>query len=183
MDTPMIIRTAAIAAVAISLSACAKHPDSIAATYVSQASFRGLSCGALAQESLRLNSVLSRASTQQENARTNDAIGILLIGIPVSTLSGDNIAPEIARLKGEQEALNRRMLEAGCSGDGQDVVREERPARRAVVRQRRASMSADFDRETVHFGRDYAVSSDRPVRRAERRDVSVYRVMMQDLDE
>jgi hypothetical protein len=179
----MIVRTAAIAAMAIAVSACAKHPDSIAASYVSQASFRGLSCGALAQESVRLNSILSRASTQQENARTNDVIGILLIGVPVSTLSGDNIAPEIARLKGEQDALNRRMLEAGCSSDGGDEVREERPARRNVVRQRRAASAFEGDRETVQPARSYGVSSDDPPRRAEKRGVSVYRVMMQDVEE
>jgi hypothetical protein len=41
-------------------------------------------------------------------------VGVLLIGIPVSSLSGDNIAPEIARYKGEMEAINRVQAQKHC---------------------------------------------------------------------
>jgi hypothetical protein len=63
--------------------------------------------GVRAVESARLNQALARASTQQEQARGNDTVGVILLGLPVSSLSGDNIAPEIARLKGELEAIHR----------------------------------------------------------------------------
>jgi len=39
---------------------------------------------------------------------------VVLIGLPVASLSGDNIAPEIARLKGEQEAVQKAKLRQGC---------------------------------------------------------------------
>lgn len=42
-------------------------------------------------------------------------VGVILIGLPVSSLSGDNIAPEIARLKGEQEAVRKAMVLKNCS--------------------------------------------------------------------
>lgn len=66
------------------------------------------------EESHRLHAALARASTQQEQARSNDVVGVIFIGLPVSTLSGDNIAPEGARLKGEQEAVRKAIIGKGC---------------------------------------------------------------------
>jgi hypothetical protein len=97
------------------LAACAKSPDSISAAYISDVTYRSLNCQDLAVESARINAALARASTQQENARTNDTVGVLLIGLPVSSMSGDNIAPEIARYKGELEAINRVSTQKRCS--------------------------------------------------------------------
>ncbi|MBN8934732.1 MAG: hypothetical protein J0I13_00135 [Rhizobiales bacterium] len=109
------MRFLVICAVCCALAACAKSPESISAAYISDVSYRPLSCQDLAVESARVNEALARASTQQENARTNDVVGVLLIGVPVSSLSGDNIAPEIARYKGEQEAINRVVTQKHCS--------------------------------------------------------------------
>lgn len=97
------------------IAGCAKSPDSIAPSYVSDISYKPLSCGDLAIEDARLRTALTRASAQQENARGGDIVGVLLIGVPVSTLSGDNIAPEVARLKGEVDAVGRVSLEKKCS--------------------------------------------------------------------
>lgn len=41
-------------------------------------------------------------------------VGVILIGLPVPSMSGDNIAPEIARLKGEQEAFRKAMALKEC---------------------------------------------------------------------
>jgi hypothetical protein len=109
------MRFLAICVACCALAACAKSPESISAAYISDVTYRPLSCQDLAVESARVNEALARASTQQENARTNDTVGVLLIGVPVSSLSGDNIAPEIARYKGEQEAINRVVAQKHCS--------------------------------------------------------------------
>jgi hypothetical protein len=42
---------------------------------------------------------------QQNQTRSNDIAGIILIGLPISSMSGGNIAPEIARYKGKLEAV------------------------------------------------------------------------------
>jgi starvation-inducible outer membrane lipoprotein len=97
------------------IAACAKSPDSIQASYVSEVTYQSWSCRQLSEESARLSSALATASTQQERARGNDVVGVILIGLPVSSLSGDNIAPEIARLKGEQEAVRRAMITKSCA--------------------------------------------------------------------
>jgi hypothetical protein len=105
----------ALLAVALVVSACAKDPDSIAPSYVSEVGYRSWTCAQLGEESRQIGAALTRASAQQSNARTNDIVGVILIGLPVSSLSGDNIAPEIARLKGEQETLRKVMITKTCA--------------------------------------------------------------------
>ena len=95
-------------------AACAKSPESIAPSYISDVGYQTWQYKQLAEEDQRLAAALATASTQQKNARTNDTVGVLLIGLPVSSMSGDNIAPEIARLKGEREAVNRAMKAKSC---------------------------------------------------------------------
>jgi hypothetical protein len=111
----MLTRYIAVVASGLLIAACAKSPESIAPAYVSEVGFQSWNCTQLGEESSRLSAALSQASTQQENARTNDTVGVLLIGLPVSSLSGDNIAPEIARLKGESEAVRRASIQKGCT--------------------------------------------------------------------
>lgn len=104
-----------VVAVAAALGACAKSPESISPSYVSEVSYQAWSCQQLSDETLRLSSAYASAAQQQEKARTNDVVGVILIGLPVSSLSGDNIAPEIARLKGEQEAVRKAMVLKNCA--------------------------------------------------------------------
>lgn len=109
------MRTFAIAAAATAaLAGCAKSPDSIAPAYVSDVPYLTWSCDQLGQESARISSALATASKQQEDARTNDTVGVIFLGLPVSTLSGDNVAPEIARLKGEQNAVRQASIKKNC---------------------------------------------------------------------
>lgn len=103
-----------VAVMALAMAGCAKSPDSIGASYVSEVGYQSWSCKQLAEESSRLAGALVRASAQQEQARANDIAGVILIGLPVSSLSGDNIAPEIGRLKGEQEAVRKALITKKC---------------------------------------------------------------------
>jgi hypothetical protein len=93
---------------------CAKRPESIAPAYVSHVSYQSWTCHQLGEESARISDALAVASEQQLNARTNDTVGVIFLGLPVSSLSGDNIAPQIARLKGEQEAVRKASNLKGC---------------------------------------------------------------------
>lgn len=104
-----------VVAAAAALGACAKSPESISPSYVSEVGYQAWSCQQLSEETLRLSSAYATAAQQQEKARTNDVVGVILIGLPVSSMSGDNIAPEIARLKGEQEAVRKAMVVKNCT--------------------------------------------------------------------
>lgn len=100
--------------VAISIVGCAKKPESIAPAYVSDYQFQSLTCPQLQQEQARLDSAYTTAADQQNHARTNDTVGVILLGLPVSTLSGDNVAAQIAQLKGQKEAIGRVRVAKGC---------------------------------------------------------------------
>jgi hypothetical protein len=101
-------------AATLAVAGCAKSPESIAPAYVSTVNFHSWSCDQLAEEGIRLTQALAEASTQQRNARTNDTIGVILVGIPVSSLSGDNIAPQIASLKGQLVAVQQAANLKNC---------------------------------------------------------------------
>lgn len=107
------LKVAAVLCAAI-VAACAKSPESIQASYISEVGYQAWSCKQLAEEQQRLSAAYATAAAQQEKARSNDIVGVILIGVPVSSLSGDNIAPEISRLKGEQEAVRKAMITKSC---------------------------------------------------------------------
>jgi hypothetical protein len=69
----------------------------------------------MAQEQPRLVSALATASAAQRQARNEDVAGVILIGLPVSPLSGSNMAHEVARPKGELHALQRAAILKTCS--------------------------------------------------------------------
>lgn len=98
----------------IAVTACAPAPESIQAAYVSDLPYRGYSCDQLGEEAIRLNQALSTASVAQSSARTNDAVGIILIGLPVGSMSGQSIAPQIALYKGQIEAVRTASLRNNC---------------------------------------------------------------------
>ena len=96
------------------VAACAPTPESIQPAYVSEVPYQSWSCQQLGEELGRLHNALSTASTQQNTARSNDIVGVIFIGLPVGSMSGQSIAPQIARYKGEQEAVNKAMIRNSC---------------------------------------------------------------------
>lgn len=111
-----MIRTISVAGLAVlSLAACAKAPESIAPSYVSEVPYQSYSCTQLGQEKQRLEMAYATAAKAQNDARTGDAWGVFLIGMPTSSLSGGNIAPEIASLKGQMTAVDKTIIAKNCA--------------------------------------------------------------------
>lgn len=98
----------------LGLTGCAPTPESIQPSYVSEVPYESWSCLQLGEESSRLDNALSTASVQQNTARSNDVAGVIFLGLPVGSMSGQSIAPTIARYKGEKEAVNRAMIKNSC---------------------------------------------------------------------
>ncbi len=98
------------------LGACAQAPEDIAPAYVSQSRFKAWTCEQLVQEQGQLASALTTSSAQQQQARDSDIAGIILLGIPVGSLSGGNVSAQIARLKGERDAVERALSLNDCAG-------------------------------------------------------------------
>lgn len=99
----------------LGLAACAPTPESIQPAYVSEVPYQSWTCTQLSEETGRLSNALSTASTQQNTARSNDVAGVIFLGLPVGSMSGQSIAPQIARYKGEQEAVHKAMIRNNCS--------------------------------------------------------------------
>ena len=105
----------AVSLACLAAASCAKKPESIAPAYVSTVPYESWTCTQLAQEVVRVDAALTTASDQQEKARGNDVAGVILLGLPVSSLSGDNIAPQIANLKGQKNAIEQTMILKNCT--------------------------------------------------------------------
>jgi hypothetical protein len=95
--------------------ACAKSPESIAPSYVSPMTYGQYQCDQLGAEAQRVEGALVQVSAQQRQARSNDTVGVIFLGLPVSSLSGGNVADQVARLKGERQTLRQVMTEKRCA--------------------------------------------------------------------
>ena len=96
------------------LIGCATKPSDIAPQYISELSYQGYTCEQMANEHGRLVNALSAASDAQWKARSNDTAGVMLLGLPTASLSGGNQAANIARLKGEIEAIEKAANLKNC---------------------------------------------------------------------
>jgi hypothetical protein len=109
----MNIRHAGLAALLL-LAGCAQSPESIAPAYVSTVPYETFTCTQLGEEEVRVQAALAQASQQQKNAQSGDVVGVILLGIPTSTLSGSNVAPQVASLKGQLVAVQQASLKKNC---------------------------------------------------------------------
>ncbi|WP_421988477.1 hypothetical protein [Roseococcus sp.] len=98
----------------LALVACAQPPETIAASYVPEVTFYTLSCQDIGNEQRRVDVALVTASAQQQQARSNDIAGVIFLGLPMGSMSGQNVAPQIAQLRGTREALDRAAVRARC---------------------------------------------------------------------
>lgn len=112
-----LICSAALLAV---LSACATPSAKIPAAYVSPVQYQSFTCKQIAEEAGRLSARTTQAQTVQDKKASKDAAGMaigLLVLWPVLLMNeGDGAeAAEVARLKGEMEALESASIARKCN--------------------------------------------------------------------
>jgi len=105
--------TTLLAISVLAVSACAKSPSSIAPMAVSSSEYSGLTCQQLSTEYASTIANLADATERQNEAQTADAVGVFLVLIPVSALTGD-AEGEVAQYKGEKIAIERAREARGC---------------------------------------------------------------------
>lgn len=100
------------------LTGCATAPEKIKATNVAVTQYSGKNCAELATEYSWVDQQLTASVDVQGQARSADVAGVILIGLPVGsmTTTGSNREREekIARLKGEKIAINKAQQVGGC---------------------------------------------------------------------
>ena len=109
-----LIVTVAVASTALTISACAKRPDQIAAIQMDDSAYSKLSCRQLAREETQIRNELDALSAQQNSAATNDAWGVFLLGLPVSSMSGSDKEALIAVAKGKLDAIDLVQVDKNC---------------------------------------------------------------------
>ncbi|MEM1100525.1 MAG: hypothetical protein AAGH73_03210 [Pseudomonadota bacterium] len=101
------------------LSGCAQSPENIAATYVSPLQFQSYSCNQLVEEGNRVGRRAAEVAGVQQKKADQDAgataISLVLFWPAAFFIKGDKeTAAELARLKGELEAIEQASIRKNC---------------------------------------------------------------------
>lgn len=101
------------------LAACASKSSDIRASYVSPIQYQSYTCQQLAEEAARISARASEVAGVQDSARSNDAamtaVAVIIFWPALFALKGDKqAAAELARLKGEIEAIEKVSIQKGC---------------------------------------------------------------------
>jgi hypothetical protein len=104
---------------AAAVAGCASSSEKIAASYVSPLQYQSYTCQQLAEEAQRISSRATIVSGVQDQKATNDAIatGVAIVLFwPAAFMVGgnDQTTAELARLKGEFEAVERASVQKNC---------------------------------------------------------------------
>jgi hypothetical protein len=108
-----------VAASAVAIGACAKGADQIAATYVSPMQYESWNCPQLAEEAQRVSARAATAAGVQNQRATGDAVmltvGAVIFWPALFGVGGDgHNAAELARLKGEMDAIEQASIRKNC---------------------------------------------------------------------
>ena len=106
------------------LVACANRPESIRASHVSFEKYVDMDCNALIAKMSDTRSDLDKFSKLQDSKANGDAVGVFLLGIPFSKLSGDHEG-DVARLKGEVEAIETAQIKVKCRGEQKTAEKKQ----------------------------------------------------------
>lgn len=98
------------------LAGCAASPDSVRPTYIPDTAYSSLNCQQLGEAELKEGDVLQTLTDKQHRARKTDTWGVLMVGLPLSEMTGSDVKGLLAREKGKMEALHRVQIAKGCAG-------------------------------------------------------------------
>lgn len=128
----------AVALSCLTLAGCASRASDIKASYVSTTGYDSLSCSQLANEAQAVSAHVISATGEQNNRATGDAVamtvGMVVFWPALFLMHGDGAtAGELARLKGEMEAIETTSRRKGCN-----IHFETREAQKAGNQQHRS---------------------------------------------
>ena len=108
----------AVAIAALS-GACASKSDNISAAYVSPIQYSSYNCAQLSAEASRVSARAIQVTGAQDSKATGDAVamtvGMVVFWPALFFLKGDGTtAAEVARLKGEMEAIEQASVQKKC---------------------------------------------------------------------
>jgi len=96
------------AILALTLGACAKGPGSIAPVSMGNA-YQGMPCAQAQRQLIAERGRLASVESSQRSAVAADAVGVFFLLVPVGSLTGNDVAGEVATSKGKVLALENRL--------------------------------------------------------------------------
>jgi hypothetical protein len=112
------MRILIILAAGLALGGCATAPENIAAIAVTGSPYQSWQCKQIAAESEKVTTALAAASRHQQDVRDKDTMGLMIIGLPVASIGGQDSKEEVAHLKGQAEALQQASDAKRCDAPG-----------------------------------------------------------------
>jgi len=111
----------------LALGGCATSSDKITASYVSPMQYENWNCRQLAEEAQRISHHAAAAAGAQDSQVTKDAVattvGVIVFWPALFLIGGDKqTAAELARLKGEMDAIEQTSIRKRCG------IQFQRPA-------------------------------------------------------
>ena len=103
-----------VAVALVVLASCAKKPEDIAPINVGDSMYANFSCEGLTGERLKITQELQALSAKQRSAAKSDAWGVFLLGVPWSSMSGNDKEALIAVAKGRVQAIDRQRVAKRC---------------------------------------------------------------------
>jgi hypothetical protein len=121
-----MIRAVSICLILTFLTACATQPDKISASYVSPLQYQGYTCNQIDLELTRVTNAVSEVTGQQQKEADKDAVamavGLVIFWPALFFLIGKDKKEELARLKGEYQALQDIAKQKECKKEEIKVV-------------------------------------------------------------
>jgi outer membrane murein-binding lipoprotein Lpp len=118
MANPVQTVLGAAVIASMTVAGCSKKADKIAPAYVSPVQYAHYECDQIRAELVRVSTEVRKVSGAQNKNAKNDAVatgvGIVLFWPALFFLMGDDEKEELARYKGEYEALQKAAAEKDC---------------------------------------------------------------------
>lgn len=113
------MRKAVVTAASLAFGACATSADNVSAAYVSPLLYQSLNCDQLIAETHRIGGRVSEVTGHQNKQANNDAVamgvGLVVFWPALFFLAGgSDKKEELARLKGEYDAVEQVGIQKGC---------------------------------------------------------------------
>lgn len=99
----------------IFIISCAPQPENIAAVDIGQGAYSSLNCRQLNERLVSSEQQLEQFSAQQRSAASGDAMGVFLLGLPISSMSGNDRRTEVAVARGHINEIERERVLRNCT--------------------------------------------------------------------
>lgn len=124
----------------LGLVACASKSDNISAAYVSPLQYQGYNCNQIRSELARVSRRVNEVAGVQDSQASKDSValgvGMVLFWPALFFMIGKDKEEELARLKGEYEALEQAAIQKDCNVAQEiEKAREMEADRKASAKQ------------------------------------------------